>query len=120
MQERWSIDEHSEGLDQTVFPRGAAEWTLKPGQATHFVSGTDGYTLQLEHAGHGCPLAFSVTLYKGDGVAFGPFTTTLPTLQELPHRDQNVLSLRTGYEPFPKESYNLPEQKLQSVTFSSK
>jgi hypothetical protein len=83
-----------------------------------FVSGTNGYTLQLEAASKGNPLEFSFALYRGDALVRGPFAAQLPALKMLPRVDQDVLSLRnSGDLP---AGVTLPVQEMHPVVFSNR
>jgi hypothetical protein len=115
VEEVWAPNDQKEGLTETVVPE-AGTWQLSAGQAKAFVSGTDGYTLQLAAAGR--PIEFSVSVYFGDDGEAGPFTAVLPELRTLPEVDHNILLLKDGDLALPGGLRNLPVQPMQPITFA--
>lgn len=119
MEELWSPVGERRGLRQTVLPRGGP-WRLSQGEAKTFVSGTNGYTLQLTAAAKGRPVEFSVTLYNGEKAVLSPFVARLPELQTLPRVDQHILSLRNSDKELPEELGHLPTQDMKRISFSKR
>ncbi|MDR4459053.1 MAG: hypothetical protein MRJ67_00790 [Nitrospirales bacterium] len=119
VEEVWSPVGVSQGLTQTVLPK-TGRWRLPQGEARTFVSGTNGYTLQLSAAAKGRPIEFSVYFYQGEMVVLGPLVARLPKLRTLPRVDQHILSLKNTDTPLPPELADLPSQNMQRVSFSKK
>jgi len=119
MEETWSFAGRGAGLTQTVLPQ-AGFWRLAQGQERTFVSNTDGYTLQLHDAANGKPITLSVTLFQGPSALLGPYTATLPRLEDLPRTDYSLVVLRSS-EPSPEiDLSKLPIPKLVPVTFRAR
>jgi hypothetical protein len=119
VEERWSPTGEHGGLTQTVLPKGGP-WRIAGGHAKTFVSGTNGYTLQLDAAARGRPIAFSFTLYNGTAAVLGPLTAVLPELRTLPRVDQHILSLKHTDNPLPRKLADLPSQAMQPIQFTRK
>lgn len=119
IEEIWSFTGKEAGLSQMVLPE-EGQWRLRSREERTFISETDGYTLELHDAAKGRPITFSFTLFRDDRRLLGPYTTTLPKLEELPQTDSHLLMLRNAGASPEIDLSKLPVPRLQTVTFSVK
>lgn len=116
VEQQWYAGNTAALTNSTTFPGESHVWRLLPGASQTFVAETRDETNRIYEDAKGGPVSFSITIFRQDKPALGPFTTELPkwtALQRIDHPDS--LMLEAMGAPLPLEGKTIAAQQRQKM-----